>query len=60
MKRRPGRRKKGWRVIDLRGLTSQERQISATVTLRRGHYRVVEIDEHSRVAVLEPEGEKAK
>jgi hypothetical protein len=45
--------KRGWRVIDLRGLTASERQLGAVVTLGRGRrYTVTAI--HEKTATLEP------
>jgi hypothetical protein len=47
------KRKPGQRIIDLRGLTTSERQLGAVVTLGRGRcYTVTAI--HENTATLEP------
>jgi hypothetical protein len=47
------KRKRGQRVIDLRGLTASERQLGAVVILGRGRrYTVTAI--HEKIATLEP------
>jgi hypothetical protein len=51
--RKPSKRKPGWRIIDLRGLTASERQLGAVVALGRGRrYTVTAI--HEKTATLEP------
>jgi hypothetical protein len=51
--RQSPKRKPGWRVIDLRGLTASERQLGAVVKLGWGRrYTVTAI--HEKTATLEP------